>query len=162
VTEGSDQARVSVLVRVPQAAAFRIFAEEIDQWWRRGPQFRATGPRRGLLHLEPRVEGRLYEAFETDAGERVIETGRVTAWEPPQRLAFDWRAVNFGASEWTQVEVLFQPRPSGTEVTVIHSGWSRIRSDHPVRHGKDTAAFLRTMGLWWAALLTALREHAGK
>jgi uncharacterized protein YndB with AHSA1/START domain len=155
-----DQARVSVLVRVSQAAAFRIFSEEIDQWWRRGEQFRVAGKRRGVIHLEPRVGGRLFESFETSSGERVVETGRVTAWEPPARLAFEWRAVNFAAQEWTEVEVSFETSPSGTLVTVTHRGWSKIRADHPARHGKDVPAFLRMMGLWWADLLTALRQRA--
>jgi hypothetical protein len=31
-----DQVRVSVLVEVPPADAFRIFVEDIDLWWRRG------------------------------------------------------------------------------------------------------------------------------
>jgi hypothetical protein len=34
-----------------------------------------------------------------------------------------------------------------------HSG------DHPVRRDEDSPVFLRTMGMWWGALLTALREY---
>lgn len=154
-----DRARVSVLVRVPCDEAFRIFTEEIDQWWRRGPKFRVAGMRSGIIHLEPRVGGRLFESFETNAGERVVETGRVTVWEPPSRLCFDWRAANFAPHESTQVEVAFEPSPSGTLVTVTHRGWSKIRADHPARHGLEVPAFIRMMGLWWGDLLTSLREQ---
>jgi hypothetical protein len=58
------------------------------------------------------------------------------------------------------VEVRFQPSPSGTLVTVEHRGWSRIRPDHPARHGLEVGPFLRMMGLWWGDLLSALREYA--
>jgi uncharacterized protein YndB with AHSA1/START domain len=155
-----DQATVTVLVAVDRDVAFRIFTAEIDLWWRRGLKYRVAGTRRGIIRLEPGVGGRLFESFETDDGVRVVETGRVTSWEPPARVVFEWRAVNFAPAEKTEVEVLFQPSPSGTLVTVKHRGWSVIRSDHPARHGHDVPAFLRMMGLWWGDLLTSLREHA--
>jgi uncharacterized protein YndB with AHSA1/START domain len=154
-----DQARASVLVRVAAAEAFRVFTEEIDQWWRRGFRYRVGGVG-GTLRLEPHPGGRLFESFTTPAGTRVVETGRVTGWEPPSRLVLEWRAANFAPAEKTEVEVSFDERPNGTLVIVTHRGWSAIRPDHPVRHGEATAAFLRTMGMWWGELLGALREHS--
>lgn len=153
-----DEARVSVLVRVPPAEAFRVFTEEIDGWWRPGLRYR-IGKNRSVVHLEPRLGGRLFESFQTAAGEKVKETGRVTCFEPPSRLVLTWRAVNFAPHEETEVEVLFAPSPSGTLVTVCHRGWSRIREDHPVRHGEAPPAFLASMGRWWGDLMTSLRER---
>jgi uncharacterized protein YndB with AHSA1/START domain len=149
---------VSVLVRVPPAEAFRVFTEEIDGWWRQGLRYR-IGRSRSVVHLEAQLGGRLFESFHTPAGEEVKETGRVTCFEPPSRLVLTWWAVNFGPGEQTEVEVLFAPSPSGTLVTVCHRGWSRIRADHPVRHGQPPSAFLATMGSWWGALMTSLRER---
>jgi hypothetical protein len=154
-----DQARASVLVAVEPDAAFRIFTEEIDQWWRRGLRYRVGGKHRGVLCLEPGVGGRLFESYDTGRREHVVETGRVTAWDPPRRFVLDWRATNFAPDEVTEVEVEFEPSPSGTLVTVTHRGWSKIRPDHPVRHGQEVAAFLGGMGLWWGGLLSSLREH---
>lgn len=153
-----DQATVSVLVKVPPAEAFRVFTEEIDAWWRRGLRYR-IGKRRSVVHLEPKLGGRLFESFETAAGEKVKETGRVTCFEPPSRLVLEWRAVNFTLGERTEVEVLFAPSRSGTLVTVCHRGWSKIRADHPVRHREDAPTFLRSMGRWWGDLMTSLRER---
>lgn len=155
-----DQARVSVSVEVPPEEAFRIFTEEIDRWWRRGLKYRVAGARRGILALEPKVGGRLFESFEHGAQTCVIETGRVLVWEPPTRLVFDWRAVNFAPHEKTEVEVTFEPTSPGTLVTVTHRGWSKLRLDHPVRHGLEVAPFLRMMGMWWGELMTSLRVHA--
>ncbi|MBX3192065.1 MAG: SRPBCC domain-containing protein [Labilithrix sp.] len=155
-----DQARVSVLVEVPPDAAFRIFTEEIDQWWRRGLRYRVAGKRRGIIRLEGGVGGRLFESFEGASGTKVVETGKVTAWDPPKRLVFEWRAVNFASAEKTEVEIVFEPSPSGTRVTVVHRGWAAIRPDHPARHGLEVSPFIRMMGMWWGDLMTSMREHA--
>jgi uncharacterized protein YndB with AHSA1/START domain len=164
-----DQARVSVLVEVPRDVAFRVFTEDIDRWWRRGLKYRVAGTRRGFLHLEPGPGGRLYESFDlTDpssgsaTGPKIIETGRITVWEPPERLTFEWRGANFAAGETTEVDVQFQPSATGTLVTVTHRGWSEIRPDHPARHGLEAAAFLRMLGLWWGDLMSSLRQTAAE
>jgi uncharacterized protein YndB with AHSA1/START domain len=153
-----DEARVSVLVRVPPAEAFRVFTEEIDGWWRKGLRYR-IGKERSVVHLEPKLGGRLFESFRTSSGDTVKETGRVTCFDPPRRLVLTWRAVNFAPEEHSEVEVLFAPSPSGTLVTVCHRGWSQIRGDHPARHGQPPGPFLATLGAWWGGLMTSLRER---
>ena len=157
-----DQARVSVGVAVPPGDAFRVFTEEIDLWWRRGRKYRVARGTDGVYHLEPRLGGRLFESYATPGGTRVVETGRVTAWEPPVRLVLEWRGANFAPDERTEVEVRFEPSPGGTLVSLTHRGWSRIRDDHPARHGQPVAAFVRMLGLWWGELMTSLREHAAR
>ena len=155
-----DQARATVGVALPPAECFRLFTEEVNLWWRRGRRFRNAPDEAGLICIEPGVGGRLFESFDTAAGEQVVEMGRVLEWAPPQRLRLQWRASNFAPHEHTEVEVVFKAVGRGTHVTVTHSGWADIRADHPVRHGQDAPAFLRMMGLWWGDLLTTLRLHA--
>jgi hypothetical protein len=153
-----DSVRVSAYVAVAPAAAFAIFTEEIDGWWRRGPRFRAGGQAPGALHMETRLGGRIFEAYDAD---RLHEVGVVVAWQPPEHFAFTWRSITFTRGETTRVDVRFAPRGAGTEVRLEHSGWAQIPDDHPVRHGEIGSAFLTRMGRWWADLLTSLREHAG-
>lgn len=155
----SDQVKVTTQVAVSPEEAFRVFTEEIDAWWRRGLKYRVSGRHPGTLRLEPRTGGRLYETYESNGRARMHQAGTVIVWSPPTRLVFEWRAANFAKEERTEVEVLFEPASSGTQVTLIHRGWDRIRADHPSRHGQETAAFLRGLGLWWGELLSALREH---
>jgi uncharacterized protein YndB with AHSA1/START domain len=154
-----DQVRVTISVAVEPAVAFRVFTEDIDLWWKHGPAYRIGGRRPGALRFEPGLGGRLLETFETAAGERVHETGRITSWEPPTRLVFDWRGVNFAAHERTEVEVRFEPAGDGTRVVLVHRGFAALRPDHPVRHGKEPAAFVADLGMWWAELLGSLRRH---
>jgi uncharacterized protein YndB with AHSA1/START domain len=153
-----DQARVSVALKVPPAAAFRIFVEDIDQWWLHGLKFRASGRAHGVLYLEPRVGGALYEVV----GERTVPLGTVIAYDPPARLVFEWRGVTLKGADRTEVEVEFAPTATGTLVTLTHRGWSRIPSDHPVRHGEEASLFLRRMGLWWGELLSSWRERTSE
>ena len=155
-----DAANVTVFVAVATADAFAVFTQEIDAWWRQGPRFRIGGRHPGRLAFEPGVGGVLVETVELPHATRRFEVGRITAWEPPVRLAFEWRGVNFGAGEKTVVEVVFRAQGEGTLVTVRHHGWSTLRDDHPARHGLTGAAFSRMIGMWWADQLTALREFA--
>lgn len=160
-----DRVAVTVTVDVEPAVAFDVFTREIDRWWRRGPRYRASGRGKaspGVLVLEPRVGGRLFEHYDGGDGPRAHEAGTVVTWDPPTHLAFEWRASNFAAGETTLVDVRFVATAAGhTEVRLVHSGFAALRPDHPVRHGAPVAAFIRDLGLWWGELLTALREHAG-
>jgi uncharacterized protein YndB with AHSA1/START domain len=159
-----DAARVSVWVAVAPADAFEVFTREIDRWWRTGPKYRVAGKRRGQLHLEERLGGRVFETFDADVAKRsqTVQVGVITAWNPPERVAFEWRNANFVRGELTYVDVTFTASGDGTMVTVHHHGWSAIPDDHPARHGLSGAAFARQLGMWWASLLTGLREHVAK
>ena len=152
-----DEVRASVSIALPLADTFRVFTEEVDLWWRRGRRFRSAPTSRGIVCIEPGPGGRVFESFDTEEGERVVEIGRTLAWEPPHRLLLEWRNAAFTADERTEVEVLFRSSGSKTMVTVIHRGWSRIDPAHVVRHGQPVAAFLRSTAMWWGDQLTALR-----
>jgi uncharacterized protein YndB with AHSA1/START domain len=161
VTVAGDRVAVSVLVDVPVEDAFDVFTTEIDLWWRQGVAYRASGPNPGVLTLEPRVGGRLFEQYESPAGPRVHEAGRVIEWQPPHRLAFEWRGMNFAPGEKTVVEVTFTPTESGkTSVALVHHGFASLPPDHPVRHGEPVEKFVGRLGHWWGSLLTGLRVHA--
>jgi uncharacterized protein YndB with AHSA1/START domain len=154
-----DCAVVTVFVGVPPEVAFDVFTREIDLWWLRGPAYRIGARDRGQLNFEPGVGGRLFETFPGSAGMRTFEMGRVTGWDPPSGLDFEWRGVNFKPDEKTFVTVRFEPSKHGTLVTVRHQGWSALRDDHPARHGRVGPEFSRMIGGWWGQLMTSLREH---
>ena len=155
-----DFVKASVSVPLPPERTFGVFTAEIDRWWRRGPRFRNGHGDRGLIHLEPRLDGRVFESWCDGGEEHAFEIGRIVSWEPPLALAFTWRASNFNASELTLVEVSFERLGDMTVVTVVHSGWASIREDHPVRHGLTILEFQRMSGMWWGDLLSSLRHCA--
>lgn len=157
-----DAARVSVSVAVPPAVAFDIFTRDIDRWWQRGPRYRHGSARSGLLYLEPRVGGRLFESFGDAPDAQGFEIGRVLVWEPPHQLSFSWRNVNYAPDELTRVIVDFVASNSGTLVTVTHQNLATLRADHPARHGLPPPEFVRMIGLWWGEQLTALRRRCAE
>lgn len=158
-----DRVRVSVTVAVAPAVAFEVFTQEIDLWWRRGIAYRIAGRKPGTLVMEGKVGGRLFEQYEGPAGPAVHEAGRITAWQPPHHLAFEWRGANFGPGEVTYVDVTFTPSESGgTELVLVHRGFAALRPDHPVRHRQPDDRFIAALGLWWGHLLSSLREHVAR
>lgn len=157
MTKRRADVTVTTTVAVDPATAFAVFTEEIDLWWGRGPRYRFLRSATGVLRFEPGESGRLVEA---SADGEIWEVGRVLAWEPGARLAFEWRLTNFAPEERTEVEVHFEPTPEGTRVTVEHRGLLALPARHPARHGLDDRAHAAMIGRWWGALVASLREHA--
>lgn len=149
-----DKVRVTTFVDVEHDDAFAIFTDEIDAWWGKGPRYRFGGKRTGVLRFDGGRAGRLVEAF-ADGSEFVV--GKVLAWEPGARVAFEWHSTAFKPGERTEVEVTFLPKNGGTEVVVEHRGWAAVPDDHPVRHGQSGAAFNGQMGRFWGNLATSYR-----
>jgi uncharacterized protein YndB with AHSA1/START domain len=151
-----DRVRVTTFVGVPPREAFDVFTRDVNAWWRKGPRFRFGKARDGVLAFEGEVGGRLTERFDDGT---CFEVGRVLAWEPGARLAFEWRARNFAPDQRTEVEVRFEARDEGTEVVLEHRGWAAIPATHAARHGLEGRAFAEMMGLWWGEIATAFRAH---
>lgn len=158
-TPPGDAATVTVFVNVSPADAFDVFTRETDLWWRHGRKFRIGGRHPGRIAFEGGSGGRLFETFELPSGSRTIDVGKITVWEPPSLLAFEWRNANFKPDQKTLVEVSFREFGDGTLVRLRHSGWSTLPDRHPARHGLAGPDFSRMIGLWWGDLLTSLREH---
>jgi uncharacterized glyoxalase superfamily protein PhnB len=100
-----------VTVGVDPPTAFRVFTEEIDLWWVRGPINFYDAARAIGMRCEPGVGGRLLEVYAED-GSDVLELARITDWRPGERLAWD------SAVDDVLVEVRFEPAGPGTKVTV--------------------------------------------
>ena len=78
-----DGIKVTSAVAVDPATAFRIFTEEIDAWWRRGPAFRGVLSDGGAMRFEPGVGGRLVESDPDGEEFEIGEDSRVGAGATP-------------------------------------------------------------------------------
>ncbi|MBO0869380.1 MAG: hypothetical protein J2P15_12515 [Micromonosporaceae bacterium] len=104
-------ASASVEVPVDPATAFRVFTEEIDLWWVRGPINFFNSARAVGMRIEPGAGGRVLELYESD----VLELGRITIWEPGARLVYR------SSVDDTEVDIRFEPTGAGTLVRVEQS-----------------------------------------
>jgi uncharacterized protein YndB with AHSA1/START domain len=155
----SHDVRVITTVAADPALAFRIFTEETDLWWRRGPRWRFTRSPRSVLRFEPGVGGRLVEIDPDEEGAGWI-VGAVEVWDPGARLRFSWRLPNFAPEESTAVEVRFEAVGEQTRVTLEHFGLRALPPGHPARHGEAERDYLGRVGRWWGALLLSAGQVA--
>jgi uncharacterized protein YndB with AHSA1/START domain len=108
----------NVQVGLPPEEAFRLFTAGIASWWPLASHSVGEEQARSCT-LEGQVGGRIYETL-TDG--RQEDWGRVTIWEPPQRVAFTWHPGG-DPQIATQVEVTFREVEEGTQVELTHRGW---------------------------------------
>jgi uncharacterized glyoxalase superfamily protein PhnB len=101
----------SIEVRVDPETAFRIYTEEINSWWDRGPTNFYNGARAIGKRFELGMGGRYLEIYDDRTGD-VLEIGRITHWEPGRRFVYR------SAMDDTEVDIRFEEIPSGTRVVV--------------------------------------------
>jgi uncharacterized glyoxalase superfamily protein PhnB len=108
-----QSATASVEVAADPATAFRIFTEEIDLWWVRGPINFFDAARATAMRIEPGVGGRILEIYTPP--DDVLELGRITDWEPGELFAYR------SSVDDTETRITFEPASDGTRVTVVQA-----------------------------------------
>jgi uncharacterized protein YndB with AHSA1/START domain len=128
------------------ATAFDVFLKRMGGWWpldRFSVSAMLGGPSRSL-RVESREGGAILEVA-ADGSEHVW--GRITAYEPPGRLAMDFHIPHPEHSpadrtgDFTRVDLEFTPRPDGgTQVRLTQTGWEALRDmAEPAREGYGAA-----------------------
>ncbi len=134
----------SIDVAVDSDTAFRLFTEEIGNWYRSGRWSWNDPERAKTILIEPGVGGRWLEVWDETTGEG-YELGRVRVWEPGERVVLSYRNVHMPPSD-TEVEVRFERaghgdagharasrdrrdvrRPAGERVGELHGVVPRVR-----------------------------------
>ena len=127
--------RRTISVPISQQRAFEVFTSQLGRWWPREYSI-GKSPMADFV-LEPTIGGRWYEVGEDG---KQCDTGRVTAFEPPTRVALAWHLngqfqFDPDPAHASEVEVRFVVEgPTQTRVEVEHRGFER--------HGADAAAVL--------------------
>jgi uncharacterized protein YndB with AHSA1/START domain len=147
--------RRTVTVAVPQRRAFEVFTAELGRWWPK--EYSIGQAEMADFVLEPRAGGRWYEVG-VDGTE--CDTGRVTAFEQPDRLVLAWHLdASFqydpDPAHASEVEVRFiADGPASTRVELEHRGFER--------HGAGAAAVRDGVGgpQGWAYCLDLFVAYA--
>ena len=144
---------VALRVRASPERAFAAFFDEIGAWWRPSSLFQTTPRAPGVLAFEEGEGGRL---IETLGNGKVFEIGRITVWEPPERLQFTWRQANFPLELHTEVEVRFEAVGEETRVSVEHRGFDQVPADSVARHTFPDHVLLARLADYWQAQIRAV------
>jgi uncharacterized protein YndB with AHSA1/START domain len=134
--------RKSIRVERSPEISFKVFCEEIGVWWPGG-----FGGKDSRLSMERRVGGRF---FETRADGTQYDIGRLTAYQPPDVVAFTWRAPSWEVT--TQVEIRFAADGNGTRIELEHSGWEQDAKTLDTRKNYDSG---------WETILGHYQKHFG-
>lgn len=116
-----------------------VNADQIFKWWDGG------------IVLEHHLGGRFEEPWTNDAGQRIVTTGKVLAFDPQERLCLSWKDPDWPAE--TEVEITLREVPEGTELTLVHKGWERLT-------GLDHKKLLKDHESGWNYLIRELARVA--
>ena len=121
-----------VLVPLPPARAFELFTDGISSWWPLGTH--SVGRAEAVsVRVDGTVGG---EIVETMSDGRTTVWGTVTAWEPPDLVAFTWHPGGDPVRA-TQVSVTFTQVSDGTRVELTHTGWEVLEHGIAMRENYD-------------------------
>ena len=128
--------RRTITVPVSQQRAFEVFTSQLGRWWPREYSI-GQSPMADFI-LEPTIGGRWYEVGEDG---KQCDTGRVIAFEPPDRLALAWHLngqwqFDPDPAHASEVEVRCIPDgPTHTRVELEHRGFAWHGADADALHG---------------------------
>lgn len=106
---GSYEIQETAILHAPTWYVFRAWTQQISQWW---PERVAAG----VVHLEPFVGGRFYEAFGGEGGGALLAT--VTYLEADRQLRFAGPMVAAAESLMGSTTLLFESVDGGTGLQV--------------------------------------------
>ena len=149
--------RVAVTVNTSPERAFQLFTEGLGSWW--PPEYTWSMAKLERMQIVPRLGGRCFErgphGFHCD-------WGRVTAFEPAERLVFSWqinpdRTPQPDPDQASEVEVRFLPTDGDrTRIELEHRGFER--------HGRAGARYRDGMASsrGWPLLLDRFRAAVAR
>jgi len=126
--------RKQLKVGLSVEAAFRLFTEGIGQWW---PLItHSVGLEQAqTCFFEGWVGGRIVEVLQDGSQS---EWGRVLAWEPYEKVVFQWYPGRMPDTA-QEVTVTFSQIPNGALVELVHIGWETLGDEAQAKwDGYDT------------------------
>jgi uncharacterized protein YndB with AHSA1/START domain len=147
-----EAVRSMTTVAVSQQRAFEVFTAQFGDWW---PKEYSIGEAdMADFIVEPKAGGRWYEVG-VDGTE--CDTGRVSAFEPPERLVLAWHLDGHwqydpDPEHASEVEVRFiAETPTSTRIELEHRGFER--------HGAGAQAVHDGVDRGWSYCLELYTQH---
>lgn len=122
MTENTDAIVKTLTVPLTPERAFRLFTEEMGDWWPLDSHSIAAQTGQGpavKVTVTPEENGAVFETLPDGS---TAPWGRVTDWQPGAAFGMTWH-VGRPEAEATHVRVAFDVVADGTQVTLVHDGW---------------------------------------
>jgi len=139
---------VSFEVACPVDHAFTVWTSGIGTWWPR--DHTVTGDPGLRVVMESGVGGRIFERT-ADGAEH--DWGEVTAWNPPERLAYRWH-LRQDPAEATDVEIRFRAEGGSTRIEIVHRGWERLGDSADEKRDRNRVGWSSLVPHYVAAVVT--------
>jgi uncharacterized protein YndB with AHSA1/START domain len=152
--QATDSAvRREITVNATPERAFFVFTEQFDSWWPRSHHIGAADMARAVIDPDR------MQWYEVGVDGTTCDWGAITAYEPPSRLALEWRiggrwGLESDPAAFSVVDVTFTPEGDATRVTLEHRHLDRHTAAEALK-----AAIGSEGG--WNGLLAAYAEVAG-
>jgi hypothetical protein len=117
---GIPPLRKTVEVPGSREAAFRLFTEQLGQWWPSRTHSVGLEAVEAIV-FEPRVGGRVFERW---ANGEEHTWGTVTEWRPPDFFQMTWHPGRESRTA-QDVAVYFHAVGDATRIELVQSGWER-------------------------------------
>lgn len=129
--------RFSIVLACPAADAFRLFTEEIHEWWPLATHSIAQAQARSC-RFEPHRGGRVVETT-ADGTEHLW--AEIAVWDPPRRFVLLWHP-GLPASRAQDVEVTFEDDGGRTRVVLEHRDWQQGDAERRSQYASGWATVL--------------------
>ncbi len=146
-----DPIVIAVDLPLPAQAAFREFAARFADWWPVATHSLSRDTRT-RCRLDAAPGGAVEEL--APGGER-HRWGTVESVEPGRRLVFSWHpGREADTAQW--IEVLFEPRATGSRATLTHGGWENLGEIAPILRREYASGWQHVFGNVYADFVRRL------
>lgn len=143
-----DNIVLAIDLAVPAETAYEAFTRRFGEWWPVATHsLSRTATTRCQLDSTP---GGAVDELAPDGARHVW--GQVTSVDPGRRIRFNWHpGRESDTAQW--IEVVFEPMPGGSRVTLTHGGWEALGEIGPLLRQEYVPGWRYVLGEMFAAYL---------
>ncbi|MBO9666702.1 MAG: SRPBCC domain-containing protein [Bdellovibrio sp.] len=140
--QDTDSVNVSITVKATVEEIWRALTDpdDLENWWS------------DEVTLEPKVGGKFREAWEDDAGNEQLASGKVLSLTPKKTITFTWKEKSWEPKALTECTYLIEDKGKTRSLTVTHTGWDTLPE-------KSRAKMIKDFQLGWKYHMQELKAY---
>ena len=123
----NENVEFSITVKATVEEIWRALTDpdDLENWWS------------DEVVLEPKVGGKFREAWEDDAGNEQLASGKVLSLDPKKSISFTWKEKSWDAEAVTQCTYTIENKGKTRSLTVTQTGWDSLPEKARAKAIKD-------------------------